>query len=90
VIAGLARLLNNLPAEPSITLHCPAITASYRIVFVAKRRGQPGIVASPSECLAVAVSVGGHAEPALLGGTGVLGAIDRLLGIRVGLRGGLR
>jgi hypothetical protein len=83
VIARLARSLNSLHADPGLSLHCPALTGSYRIAFAAAAGAGPVVVAAPTECLVVQISAGGRVQPDLLGSRRPIALITRLLGLAV-------
>jgi hypothetical protein len=82
VIARLARSLNSLPADPGLSLHCPAMTASYRIEFVPASPAQAVIVSVPAECLTVEMSAGGRLAPDLVGSGKPIAFISGLLGLQ--------
>ena len=82
VIAWLAGLVNGLSTAPYQQMSCPAIVASYRIAFVPAAPSAPRVVASPSGCLTVYVTVGGAAQPPLWGDTGLIAAAKRLLHVK--------
>jgi hypothetical protein len=49
-IASLASLLNGLPANPGITLHCRAETSSYQLTFRPEAAGRPALVVTANGC----------------------------------------
>jgi hypothetical protein len=79
VIAGLAGLANGLHAAPDVPMGCPAVLASYRIVFVPASGRAPRIAVAPSGCLTVAATAAGAPQPALWGDAGLIRAAKRLL-----------
>ena len=82
VIARLGGLANGLHAAPYQPPSCPAIAASYRITLVPAAGPAPRVVITSWGCLTVGVTVAGAAQPQLWGGTGLIGAVQRLLHVR--------
>jgi hypothetical protein len=85
IITMLARSLNSLHADPGLVFGCPAITASYRISFLPATARQGRIVAAPSMCQVVAMTVAGHPQPDLLGSQRPVSVIKRLLKVKPAL-----
>lgn len=83
VIARLASTLNNLHANPGLTLFCPLIASSVRLTFRPRGTGPAVIAAAPSGCDSVAMSASGVPQPALLGGSATIELASRLLGVRL-------
>ncbi len=80
-ITRLTESLNALPADPGIVYACPAITVGYQLTFLPAAAGQPAVVAVPDGCNSVSMTVGGRAQPALIGGGTTIALTGRLLGI---------
>jgi hypothetical protein len=78
-IARLARLLNGLPAAPVQVFSCPMIRDSYRVTFVAARRGWPDVVVLALGCVTDAVTAGGKAQPPLWDSGKLARAVRRML-----------
>jgi hypothetical protein len=81
-IARLARLLDGLSAAPVRVFSCPLIRDTYRVTFVASRRGSPDVVVLAFGCLTDDVTVGGKAQPPLWDSGKLAGAVRRLLAQR--------
>ena len=78
-ISKLIRLVNSLPAEPHVSLSCPAGLVAYRAAL--KPAGHhPADVVTDDGCNLVHVSVAGHSQPALQDAGGrVFRLLHRLL-----------
>ena len=82
VIARLAGLADGLHAAPDVPMGCPAMLASYRIVFVPASGRAPRVVVTASGCLTVGVAVAGVAQPELWGDAGLIRAAKQLLHVK--------
>jgi hypothetical protein len=82
IITVVARSLNSLHADPGLVFGCPASTASYRISFLPATASQGRIVAAPSTCQVVAMTVDGRPQPDLLGSQRPIGVIKGLLKVK--------
>ena len=79
-IAGLASLLNHLPALVPGVMFCPAVTGTDRLVFTPRASRWPRVVVTPSGCFADSILVAGREQPALDDrGNGTIAAMLRLL-----------
>ncbi len=85
IITLLARSLNSLHADPGLAFGCPAIIATYRISFLPATARQGRIVAAPSMCQVVAMTVAGRPQPDLLGSQRPIGLIKGLLKVKPAL-----
>jgi hypothetical protein len=81
VVAGLARLLNRLPATPVQVAGCPAMLDMYRVRFIAATASPADVVAVAPGCLGDYISVGGKVQPPLWDAGRLARAVRRLLGI---------
>lgn len=94
-VAGVARLLDRQPIlQPGNGYNCPAISTAQPVVTFAFR-ARPGgavvaratvdaVASGPSTpCDAIALTIRGRREPALLGGPAVVRGAQRLLGVRL-------
>jgi hypothetical protein len=83
VISQLAGALNRSQAEPSLTINCPLIFASYRLALAVSRHSRPVVVITATRwpCGGSGITVGGQAQPPLADNGAVVAIADRALGI---------
>jgi hypothetical protein len=81
-IARLAEALNRSPAEPPVTIACPAIWVTYRLALSVSRHSRPVVVIWANEigCGGSAIAVDGRPQPALEDNGAVAAAADHALG----------
>jgi hypothetical protein len=84
-VAQIARTFDALSvAPPREVFNCYMLgpdTVTYRIAFAASPTAKPDLVATAAPCSTTAVTVGGHAKPALNATLGAFGtAVARALG----------
>lgn len=80
-VARLARVYNRLHGAPDVLTGCPSANANtidYRLTFH-PAGGAPAVVVSPTNCLFVDVTIGGHPEPNLYPADAVIAAARRVL-----------
>jgi hypothetical protein len=81
-IARLAEALDRSPAEPPITINCPAIFVTYELSLSVSRHTRPVVVVWANEigCGGSAITVDGKAQPALADSGAVAAAANQALG----------
>jgi len=81
-IARLAEALDRSPAEPPVTISCPAIWVTYQLALSVSRHTHPAVVIWANEigCGGTAITVDGRPQPGLADGGAVAAAAARALG----------
>jgi hypothetical protein len=82
VVRRLAAMLNGVHAAiAGAFASCPAYQASYRIAFAVSARAAPYLVMNATTCPELAVTAGGHPQPALQMPAGLLVLLHRVTGV---------
>jgi hypothetical protein len=86
VITRFAQALDRSPAAPPGATVCPAERADYHLGFSVSRHGVPVVVVSSTRgsCGGSAITVGGHAQPALEDNGAVAALADEVLHVTPG------
>jgi hypothetical protein len=79
-IATLAALLNGLRATDNSARFCPAIDATYHVIFIGKG-GRPRVAVGATGCGLDDVAVNGKAQPPLWDPDRLIYALHKLLGL---------
>jgi len=81
-IARLAAALDRSPAEPPVTISCPAIFVTYQLALSVSRHTRPDVVifANSISCGGTAITVNGRPQPALADRGAVAAAANQALG----------